>query len=158
MLKTVVEGGAMNNILLMGFALVVGGLVPLQLTFNSQLGGVTKNAFSASLLVFLVGTLALSLVVLFLRPNLPSLTQLAQAPKTIWLGGLIATFYIIAVVIITPKLGVALTVSLILVGQLCVGVLLDHLGAFGNPQHSLSSLRALGLTLMVAGAILIRKF
>lgn len=36
-------------------ALVTGALVPLQLAFNVQLGGVTRNAFTASLIVFLVG-------------------------------------------------------------------------------------------------------
>jgi bacterial/archaeal transporter family-2 protein len=148
----------MGNLALVVFALVAGALVPLQLAFNGQLGGVTKNAFSASLVVFLVGTVALSAILLVMRPQLPSLEQLLSAPKTIWLGGLIATFYIIAVVTITPRLGVGLTVSLILVGQLCAGLLLDHLGAFGNPQHSFTLLRAAGLSMMIGGIVLITKF
>jgi bacterial/archaeal transporter family-2 protein len=146
----------MNNFLLIIFALVAGALVPLQLTFNGQLGGVTKNAFTASLIVFLVGTVALSIILIAMRPQLPALADLAAAPKTVWLGGLIATFYIIAVVVITPRLGVGLTVSLILVAQLCTGVLLDHLGAFGNPQHSFTLWRACGLAMMIGGVVLIR--
>ncbi len=148
----------MSNSYLMFLALLAGALIPLQLTFNGQLGGVTKDAFTASLIVFLVGTLALCLIVLFTRPTLPTIAQLTSGPKTIWLGGLIATFYIIAVVIVTPRLGVGLTVGLILVAQLTTGILLDHFGAFGNPQKSLTALRGLGLAMMVSGVVLIRKF
>jgi bacterial/archaeal transporter family-2 protein len=147
----------MNNLFLILFALTAGALVPLQLTFNGQLGGITKNAFNASLIVFLVGTIALSAILIVTRPQWPTLAELSAAPKTIWLGGLIATFYILAVVVITPRLGVGLTVSLVLVGQLCTGLLLDHLGAFGNPQHSFSLSRAAGLAMMVTGVFLIRS-
>lgn len=148
----------MGNIALMAFALVAGALVPLQLAFNGQLGGVTKNVFTASLIVFLVGTAALSVILLVMRLQLPTFEQLSAAPKTIWLGGLIATFYIVAVVTITPRLGVGATVSLILVGQLCAGLWLDHFGVFGNQQHNFTLLRAVGLSMMVGGVVLISKF
>lgn len=148
----------MAHFSLLIFALVAGALVPLQLAFNAQLSGITKNAFTASLIVFLVGTIALSAILLALRPQWPTLEQLSSAPKTIWLGGLIATFYILAVVVITPRLGVGLTVALILIGQLFTGLLLDHLGAFGNPQHSFTLLRAAGLSMMIGGVFLITKY
>jgi bacterial/archaeal transporter family-2 protein len=148
----------MNNITLSIFALIAGALVPLQLAFNAQLGGITKNAFTASLIVFLVGTIALSAILLVMRPQLPTMVQLSSAPKTVWLGGLIATFYILAVVVITPRLGVGPTVGLILVGQLLVGQLIDHFGAFGNPQHTFTLLRGVGLSMMIFGVFLIIKF
>lgn len=137
-------------------ALVTGALVPLQLTFNAQLGQATRNAFSASLIVFLVGTLALAGIVIATRTALPPLDTLLAAPRTIWLGGLIATLYIVAIVVLTPRLGVGLTVGLILVGQLFAGLLLDHLGAFGNPRHALNLWRIGGFAMMVAGVAAIK--
>lgn len=139
-------------------AFATGALVPLQLVFNGQLGGVTRNAFTASLIVFLIGALVLAAMVLVTRPTLPSLATLMAAPKTVWLGGVIATAYIVAIVIITPRLGVGLTTGLILVGQLCMALALDHFGAFGNPQQTLGLGRAAGLSLMVAGVVLIKLF
>ncbi|WP_084864150.1 DMT family transporter [Salibaculum halophilum] len=139
-------------------AFATGALVPLQLVFNGQLGGVMRNAFTASLIVFLIGALVLAAMVLVTRPTLPSLATLMAAPKTVWLGGLIATAYIVAIVIITPRLGVGLTTGLILVGQLCMALALDHFGAFGNPQQTLGLGRAAGLSLMVAGVVLIKLF
>jgi transporter family-2 protein len=139
-------------------AFATGAMVPLQLVFNGQLGGVTRNAFTASLIVFLVGAVVLLLLVAVMRPQLPSLGEMIAAPRTVWLGGLIATGYVVAIVIITPRLGVGLTTGLILVGQLCVALALDHFGAFGNPQHTLGFGRAAGLALMIAGVITIKSF
>lgn len=137
---------------------ITGAFVPLQLVFNGQLGGVTRNAFTASFMVFLIGTLILAAIVALTRPSLPSLAELASAPRTVWLGGLIATGYIVVIVIITPKLGVGLTTVLILVGQLCMALALDHLGVFGNPQHAFNVGRAIGLALMVAGIVAIKTY
>ena len=61
-------------------ALVTGALVPLQLAFNGQLGGVTRNAFTASLIVFLIGAAVLLAIVLIMRPPLPNAAALAAAP------------------------------------------------------------------------------
>lgn len=148
----------MNQWTLILAAFATGALVPLQLVFNGQLGGVTRNAFTASLIVFLIGAIVLAAMVVVLRPPLPTFGSLVAAPKTVWLGGLIATAYIIAIVIITPRLGVGLTTGLILVGQLCMALALDHFGAFGNPQQTLSVGRALGLSLMIAGVVTIKSF
>ena len=139
-------------------AFATGAMVPLQLVFNGQLGGVTRNAFTASLIVFLVGAIVLLVLVGVMRPPLPSFEELRAAPRTVWLGGLIATGYIVAIVIITPRLGVGLTTGLILVGQLCMALALDHFGAFGNPQQTLVLGRAAGLALMIAGVITIKSF
>ena len=107
---------------------------------------------------FLVGAIVLLVLVGVMRPPLPSFEELRAAPRTVWLGGLIATGYIVAIVIITPRLGVGLTTGLILVGQLCMALALDHFGAFGNPQQTLGLGRAAGLALMIAGVITIKTF
>ena len=130
--------------LLIGAAFVTGALVPLQLAFNGQLGGVTRNAWTASLIVFAIGTCVLGAIVLVSRPVLPSAAALAAAPPTVWLGGIIATVYIVAIVVLTPKLGVGATTGLILVGQLCTALVLDHFGAFGSPRHAINAWRVRG--------------
>lgn len=148
----------MNQSILIAAAFATGALVPLQLVFNAQLGNVTRNAFTASFIVFAIGLVVLTVIIGITRPSLPSLGTLMAAPKTVWLGGLIATFYILAIVVITPRLGVGLTTALILVGQLCMALTLDHFGAFGNPQQSLGLARALGLAMMIAGVVTIKAF
>ena len=139
-------------------ALATGALVPLQLAFNGQLGGVTRNAFTASLIVFLIGAAVLLAIVIATRPTWPTAAELLAAPRTIWIGGLIATVYIVAIVVLTPRLGVGLTTGLILIGQITTALILDHFGLFGNPQQSLDGARAGGLALMIAGIFFIKAF
>jgi len=146
----------LNNTVLILAAFLTGALVPLQLAFNGQLGGVTRNAFTASLIVFVTGALVLAVMVAVTRPALPTVSDLAAAPKTVWLGGLIATIYIVAIVVLTPKLGVGTTTMLILIGQLATAVVLDHFGAFGTQQASINLWRLAGLGMMIAGVITIK--
>ena len=134
----------MNQSVFIAAALITGALLPIQLAFNAQLGGVMKNPFTAGLVVFLVGTAALGAIVIALRPAIPPVGEILAAPKTIWLGGLIATLYIIMVVIVTPKIGVGATAAFIVAGQLIAAVALDHFGAFGAPQISLNLARVAG--------------
>ena len=146
----------MNQSLLLLAGLMTGALVPLQLVFNGQLGLVTKNAYSAGFIIFLVGALAFAVILLATRPAVPSLTALAAAPKTVWLGGLIAAAYIVAVVTLTPKIGIGATAVLIIAGQLITAVILDHLGAFGMPQVALNWPRLAGVSLIAAGVALVK--
>ncbi len=73
----------MTNALFLTAAFLIGAFVPLQLAFNAQLGSVTKSPFTAGLIVFLIGSLALTVLVLTLRPQLPTVADLTAAPKTV---------------------------------------------------------------------------
>ncbi|MGF1456499.1 MAG: DMT family transporter [Alphaproteobacteria bacterium] len=137
-------------------ALFVGALIPLQVAFNAQLGGVTKNPYAAGLLVFMIGAGVMTVVAALMRAPLPPLAELRSAPPTIWLGGMIAAFYVLSAVILTPKLGVGTMTIFILAGQIFMALLLDHLGAFGNPVQSLNIWRIVGGTMVLGGAVLIR--
>lgn len=102
--------------------------------------------------------MVLIIIVVATRPPLPSVSELVAARKTVWLGGVIATGYIVAIVVLTPKLGVGLTTGLILVGQILTALVLDHLGAFGSAQHMLNAGRLAGLALMIAGIATIKVY
>jgi len=54
---------------------------------------------------------------------------------------LIATAYIVAIVLLVPKLGVGVTAILIIAGQIVVALALDHFGAIGAPQYRLIAAR-----------------
>ncbi len=62
----------------------------------------------------------------------------------------------VAIIFVAPKLGVGLTTALILCGQLVMALLLDHLGAFGNPQMSLNLWRVAGVLMMLGGVFAIK--
>ena len=41
---------------------------------------------------------------------------------------------------------------------LLIGLILDHFGAFGTPQHPISLGRLAGIALVLAGVLMVRRF
>ena len=63
-----------------------------------------------------------------------------------------------AVTILAPRLGVALTFVLVVAGQMMVSLIVDHYGLLGLPVKHINWQRLVGVALLVAGVLLIRRF
>ena len=56
-----------------------------------------------------------------------------------------------------PRLGAAMTITLMVAGQLALSLLLDHFGALGVPRQPLNLGRIAGVALVFAGVLLVRR-
>ena len=137
-------------------ALLTGALVPFQLAFNGQLGTALKSTYLGAFFVFLTGLVALFGIVVITGTRWPDRTDLISVPWTAWLGGVIATAYIVAVVFLIPRLGVGTSAVLIIAGQLVAAMILDHLGGFGAAPNPTTTLKLTGAFLVLAGAALVK--
>lgn len=137
-------------------ALLTGGLVPLQLALNGQLGTALRSPYLGALGVFVVGTLAVVGLLIVLRTPMPTMGDLRAVPMAAWIGGVIATAYIVAVVFLVPRLGVGSTAVLIIAGQVVAAMILDQIGAFGAMQSPITLTKAVGALVVIAGAALVR--
>ena len=54
-----------------------------------------------------------------------------------------------------PRLGATTALALIIIGQLAMGILIDHFGLFGVEIRQLSGIRLMGLILLIAGGYLV---
>ena len=54
-----------------------------------------------------------------------------------------------------PRLGATTALALIIIGQLAMGILIDHFGLFGVEIRQLSAIRLMGLILLIAGGYLV---
>jgi len=95
---------------------------------------------------------------LILNGGLPSSGDVSNAPWWVWTGGLLGAFYVFASVILTPRLGAATTVALILTGQVLASIAIDHFGLFRVAAQGATPLRLLGAILTVAGVFFVQKF
>ncbi len=75
-----------------------------------------------------------------------------------WTGRVLGAFYVASSVLLVPRLGVALTFSLIIAGQMLIILVIDHFGLLGIAIKEISLPRLLGVTLITIGVVLIRKF
>jgi len=140
------------------FAFIVGMALPVQAGLNAQLARAVGHPVWSALISFAVGTVSLAAYVLVARLPTGSLSNLRALPWYAWLGGVIGAMYVPSVLLLLPRLGLALSFSLIIAGQLFVSLLLDHFGWLGLPVQPISAGRLLGALLLIAGVVLIRKF
>lgn len=144
----------MNNVYMI-VAVVVGAATVVQVMVNTQLRIATASVVWASFFQFAVGLVALAVTALLLREPFP-LANLPRSPWWVWAGGLIGASYIFLSIFLLPRLGAALLVASIIVGQLVGSMLIDHYGWLGAPVHRLSLARMAGAALLVIGVALIR--
>lgn len=150
-------GAAMETIVLALLGLAAGAGIPVQASINSAAGKALGRPEWAALVNFVVGSVALACLLLVQRAAVPPASAWARAPWWAWTGGFLGAFFVAMTVVLTPRVGVLATLSLMLAGQLVASVLLDHHGLLGLAVRAFTPGRALGVALVVAGAWLVRR-
>lgn len=137
----------------------LGGIVlPVQIGFNMLVAKSTGSPIWAASLSFFVGSVGLFSYFLLLRQPWPSMAAIASIPPYAWGAGLLGAFYVTISILLTPKIGSAMLIALAVAGQMTAALILDHYGAFGFPQHSINWGRIIGVLLVIAGVVVIRRF
>ncbi len=147
-----------NNYIFILLAILAGIMMPTQAGINHKLSGYVESPVLAAFISFVVGTIALFIYILATGVPLGNLASLKNASLISWTGGILGAFFVASAVILVPKLGVALTFSLIVAGQMMVTLILDHYGFLGLPVKEINIQRVMGVTLIVLGVVLVRKF
>ncbi len=147
-----------NAYLFMLLALVAGAMMPTQAAINNKLAVAVESPVLAAFISFVVGTVALLIYVVASGTPLGNIVSAKEAPPIVWIGGLLGAFFVTAAVVLVPRLGVAMTFSLIIAGQMLVTLVIDHFGLLGVPVKEVSLARVAGILLITAGVVLIRKF
>lgn len=128
----------------MGLSVEAGLLGPL---------GLEVGKLWATFSIFGVGAALTFLLMLFFSPrHSPSFFSL---PSWYLLGGVIGPIYVIILTIITPIIGVALTMIGILAGQVFKSLIIDHYGLLGTQYRKIEHKRILALLCIVIALSLI---
>ena len=146
----------MTNLYLM-FGVLAGAGVAAQAVINARLRLILGAPLWAAATQFIVGLTLLLVVALATRQPAPVTDGLARAPWWIWLGGAFGASFIVVSIVLTPRLGTALMLASVVVGQLSAALLIDHFGLFGASVIRMSPARVLGASLLVLGVILLRR-
>lgn len=137
------------------FAMAAGLCVAVQSPSNAMLARSTGSVWFASLISFTGGlTMLVAIWALFDRTPLAAVRQ---APPWAWIGGLYGVVFVAAVAYATPRLGLAVTLTVTLAAQLTMAITLDHFGLLGLKQEPVTLTRLAGLALVVAGVFLMRR-
>lgn len=134
-------------------ASVIGGIF---LSAQSSINGAfSKHAgtYESTFLTFITGALILAVVILFFGNG--DLLAILEAPKwqlsAVWFG----VGYLFLTIIAVPKIGIIATSISTVIGQLSMGMLIDHFGWFGGVQVSFDFNRFIAIILMLIALRLI---
>ena len=139
---------------LIGFA--TGLFTPLQTSINTNLRERLGMPQQASLANFVTAIPMLLLLALIVDGNvyLP-LHDIAQQPLWIWIGGILGSAFITSNILLMSHLGSVSTVVLPILGQVAMGMIVDHFGLFNSIRIPMTPARGAGVALVLAGVFMI---
>ncbi|MFX0540293.1 DMT family transporter [Roseovarius sp. S4756] len=134
---------------------VAGAMIASQAPINAALGRSIGSPIGAATVSFAVG-FAVLLIATFAVGDGESLLRVRAVQPWLLVGGAMGAVFVFAALWSVPLLGVVTTASLMIFGQMGAALLLDHFGAFGVAQHTISPTRLLSTALVAGGVILSR--
>lgn len=134
-----------------------GIAITIQSGINSQLRTAIQHPLLAAFISFVVGTIALAILLLFSKEALPSFADYSSIEWYKYTGGLLGAFVVTVTLISVSQIGAGNMFVLVVAGQLATAVLMDHFGILGMKSNPVSLQKILGILLLVAGAWLVNK-
>lgn len=138
-------------------ALVSGAVLPIQASMNAQLARSLASVPVAANVSYLIGFVALTIVLIGQRFDFTNWLALPKAPHWSLTGGLFGAWYIASSAYFIPTLGATLTLGFVVFGQAIAGMIVDHFGWFGLPQHRLTPYRRIALGLFMVAIFVLTQ-
>src|ERR1700685_1792149 len=146
-------------ILFIGLYLLAAGAgvsFVFQQAVNANLRAELGSLWWAGFISYAGGTLAMFAAIVVMREPWLNLPALSRTSYLSWTGGIFGAIYIAISILLLPRLGAAVVVALIVLGQMLGALAFDHFALLGVPENPVSPMRLAGAALLVAGVVLIR--
>ena len=127
----------------------------VQAPLNAALGRAVGGGIAAATISFGVGFAAL-LALSIATGQGAALARLSAAPPHLWIGGLFGALVVWAMLWSVGTIGILTAFAALLLGQLCAALVLDAVGAFGQPVRAITPSRLLALAMVAGGLVLSR--
>ena len=122
-------------------------ILAIMISLNGEVGNVAGN-YASSVIIHFVGLIGILIVLIATKSKFKNLKGI---PFYMFTGGLIGILTVLFTNIGFMGLGVSLTVSLSLLGQLVTSLVIDHFGYFDMPVVKFDKKKILGLVIIIAG-------
>ena len=146
-----------RSLLFILLAVASGASLVVQQALNANLRIALNSAALSGFVSYFVGTLCMVALAIALRDPLPTATVVTRLPWWTWSGGLFGAIYVGLSILLLPRLGATAFVGLLITGQMITSLAVDNYGLLGLAQRPVDAPRAIGVALLVAGVVLIRR-
>ncbi|MBI9045123.1 MAG: DMT family transporter [Anaerolineaceae bacterium] len=143
---------AIGLVILVG---IIGGVaVGLQTPFSSFIGQ-RVGANASSFIIHFSGAI-LSALFLFVNGG-EKISNWRALPWYVVFVGIFGVILFQTINVTMPRLGTAMSIALIIIGQLTIGILIDHFGLLGATSRPIDLTKVLGVVALFIGGYLIAK-
>lgn len=136
------------------FTLLGGITLSAQSSINGTLSR-KAGTIETTFLTFITGSMFLAIFILFFGQG--NVLGILEAPKWQLSAAFLGTMYLLLTVMAVPKIGVIATNIAGIIGQLVIGMLIDHFGWFASLVISFDLKRSFALLFMVIALYFIYK-
>ena len=140
-----------KEVLIMNYIISIftGALLALMISLNGTVGEASGN-YASSVIIHVIGLIGIIVVLIATKSKFKNLKSV---PFYMYLGGLVGVLTVIFSNISFSTLGVSLTVSLGLFGQLITSIVIDHFGFFNIPVNKFNKKKIIGLVIILIGIL-----
>lgn len=143
--------------ILLCIAVLVGALLPWQPIVNIRLGAELQSPIWSGFLSFLGGALLLGTLALLQGQISERVQKITTVPWWSLTGGVLGASFVIASILLVPRIG-ATTMSVAFVcGQLIMSVAMDHYGWGGLAIRPVDTARIIGIAFLLVGMFLVLR-
>lgn len=128
-----------------------------QQVLNADLSRCLGSASWAAFISYSGGVITMAAVLLVTQAPILTTSSVAKSSWWLWTGGFFGAVYIVAAIVLFPRLGAATVVALLVTGQMLASLAFDQLGILGLVHHPVSLPRLAGAVLLIAGVVLIQR-
>lgn len=132
-------------------SLLAGGLLVVQAGANAQLAKATGSPFTATAIQLALGAVVIAIAAAA-TGELEALQKLGEVPLWHALAGVASALYVVATILLYPRIGAVLAVGLIITGQMLASLALDLTGLFGVNLRAPDLGMLIGAAAIIAGA------
>jgi bacterial/archaeal transporter family-2 protein len=136
------------------WAFAAGALIPLMAILNAGVARSVGGPIQATMVLFATGLFAALLLAFVTKTRLPELQALVRIAPVQYAGGLIVGFYVLSITFIAPRFGVGNAILFAVTAQLLTSAVIDHFALVGAAVRPLTTLRAIGLLIVITGVVL----
>lgn len=142
-------------------ATITGIGIAIQASSNAVLLSHIKDNSMAAFMLFCLGCVFLLLILALNSTASGKLvfnTQLLKSvPAWSYFGGIIMASYLLSILFLIPKIGVANTLFFIVLGQIIGSLIIEHFALFGAQQKLMDMQKLLGAGLILVGVVLAKS-
>lgn len=128
-------------------SIFTGIILAIMISLNGQMTNISGN-YAASVIIHFIGLIGIILVLIFTKSKIGNLKGV---PFYMFTGGLIGILTLLFTNASFIGLGVSLTVSLSLLGQLLTSLVIDNFGYFNMNVVEFDKKKILGLVIIIVG-------